>query len=86
DVIGLTISCDCPNGAITDLISSMRGISRSPKVKVLIGGRMVNANPEIVDEVGADGTAVDARAVLSLAESLVRDAELSDSRSASRLF
>ncbi|MFN4136528.1 MAG: B12-binding domain-containing protein [Novosphingobium sp.] len=86
DVIGLTISCDCPNGAITDLISSMRGISRSPKVKVLIGGRMVNANPEIVEEVGADGTAVDARAVLSLAESLVRAADLPDSRSAPRLF
>lgn len=71
NLIGLTISCDCPNGLLADLISAIRSVSRAPRVQVLIGGHMVNANPGIVEAVGADGTAVDACSVLALAEKLV---------------
>lgn len=71
DVIGLTVSCDCTNANLSDLICSIRSVSRTPGVQVFIGGRMVNANPGIVDEVGADGTAPDARSALVLAEKLV---------------
>lgn len=71
DVIGLTVSCDCTNATLADLICAIRSVSRAPGVQVFIGGRMVNANPGIVDEVGADGTAPDARSALVLAERLV---------------
>lgn len=71
NLIGLTISCDCPNAILADLISAIRSVSRAPRVQVLIGGHMVNANPGIVEAVGADGTAVDACSVLALAEKLV---------------
>lgn len=71
DVVGLTVSCDCTNASLANLICAIRSVSRAPKVQVFIGGRMVNANPGIVDEVGADGTAPDARSALVLAEKLV---------------
>ncbi len=71
DLVGLTISCDCPNAKLASLISAMRSVSRSPDLKILIGGRMVNANPALVDEIGADGSAVDARGALELADRLV---------------
>jgi methanogenic corrinoid protein MtbC1 len=71
DLVGLTISCDCPNAKLASLISAMRSVSRSPDLKILIGGRMVNANPALVAEVGADGSAPDACGALDLAERLV---------------
>ena len=72
DLVGLTLSRDCPSSAIVTLIRSMRAESANPHLKVLIGGRMVNSNPAIVAEVGADGTGADARAALDAAERLVR--------------
>lgn len=72
DLVGLTVSCDCPNATISDLISAMRIVSRTPDLQVLIGGRMVNANPAIADLVGADGSASDARSALALAERIVK--------------
>ncbi|MCX7284804.1 MAG: cobalamin B12-binding domain-containing protein [Novosphingobium sp.] len=72
DLVGLTITCDCTTGLVADLISAIRSISRAPKVQILIGGQMVNAKPGIVEEVGADGTAVDASSFLALADRLVK--------------
>lgn len=69
DLVGLTVSCDYPSGALTELITAIRSVSKTPNIRVLIGGRMVNANPDIVSVVGADGTACDARSALELAES-----------------
>ncbi len=77
DVVGLTISNDCPSGAISKLISAIRTVSANPQTSILIGGRAVNENPGLTAEVGADGTAVDAEAALKLAASLVDDARLS---------
>lgn len=78
DVVGLTLSCDCPNASLADLIAAMRSVSKSPDLKILIGGRMVNARPEVADEVGADGTATDACGALALAERLVAAPVLSN--------
>lgn len=72
DLVGLTIACDCTTGLIADLISAIRSVSRAPKVQILIGGQMVNANPGMVEEVGADGTAVDANSFLALADRMVK--------------
>lgn len=71
DVLGLTLSRDCPSGALSKLVTAVRSVSANPNISILIGGRMVNQNPAIVAEVGADGTGVDARAALDVAERLV---------------
>ncbi|XUU61805.1 cobalamin B12-binding domain-containing protein [Erythrobacter sp. HA6-11] len=71
DVVGLTISCDCLSSHLTDIITAIRSVSKSPSTKVIIGGRMVNAHPELVEQCGADGTATDAISALSLAERIV---------------
>ncbi len=74
DVVGLTISRDCPSAAITHMINALRSVAANPHMRVLIGGRVVNENPDLVAEVGADGTALDARAAVEIAEQLVREA------------
>lgn len=71
DMVGLTVSCDCPSGAISDLITALRSVSRNPAVHILIGGRLVNSHPDLVEQTGADGTAVNAVEALDLAESMV---------------
>lgn len=72
DLVGLTVSCDSPNDALSDLISAIRGASKVREVRIIIGGRMVNANPEVVGQVGADGSAIDARSALAVADGLVK--------------
>ncbi len=71
DIVGLTLTRDCPSSALRNLIKAIRGISANPHIAVLVGGRFVNDNPEIVAEVGADGTGPDALSALQLAEQLV---------------
>lgn len=71
DLIGLTISNDCPSGTLAELISAIRGVSRNSGTRIIIGGRAINADPDIVGRVGADGTASDASSALALAQRLV---------------
>lgn len=71
DLVGLTVSCDCLSAELKDIITAIRSVSKSPSTKVIIGGRMVNAHPELVEQCGADGTAADAISALTLAETLV---------------
>ena len=74
DLVGLTIARDCPSSALANLIKAMRGVSANPEIAVLVGGRVINENPAMVGEVGADGTGIDARAALATAERLVHSA------------
>jgi methanogenic corrinoid protein MtbC1 len=74
DLVGLTLSRDCPSAALTNLIRAVRNVSANTHIIVLVGGRMINHNPRVATEVGADGTAADAVAALELANSLVRTA------------
>ncbi|MEE4200434.1 MAG: cobalamin-dependent protein [Erythrobacter sp.] len=76
DVVGLTLSRDCPSAALTNVIKAMRSVSCNPHLSILVGGRMINQNPAIVAEVGADGTGADARAALEVARALVQSAEV----------
>lgn len=78
DLVGLTLARDCPSAALANLIKAMRSASANPKISVLVGGRMINNNPELVHEVGADGTGTDALAALDLAETLVKASPLSN--------
>ncbi|MBA4046235.1 MAG: cobalamin B12-binding protein [Erythrobacter sp.] len=72
DLVGLTLSRDCPSSALTNLIKAVRNVSANPHIIVLVGGRMINENPDIAVEAGADGTGFDALAALELANSLVK--------------
>lgn len=71
DVVGLTVSNDCPSGDLAGLVSAIRSVSRNPALRVLIGGRAINADPTLAVAAGADGTATDAIAAVELAEQMV---------------
>jgi methanogenic corrinoid protein MtbC1 len=73
DMVGLTLARDWPSGAVTDLVRAMRNASANSRITVLVGGRMINENPGLVETIGADGTGVDALAALDTAESLMKD-------------
>lgn len=78
DLIGLTLARDCPSAALSNLIKAVRNVSANPHIIVLVGGRMINENPELALEVGADGTGADALAALELANTLVKTAAARD--------
>ncbi len=71
DLVGLTVNADPHIGRLHSLILSLRSVSRNPRVCIMLGGRFLVANPELVDELGADGTAPDALQALETAAQLV---------------
>jgi MerR family transcriptional regulator, light-induced transcriptional regulator len=72
DLVGLTLTRDCPSAALSNLIKAMRNVSANPDIVIFVGGRMINNNPSLVSEVGADATGADALAALELAEDMVK--------------
>lgn len=74
DLLGLTLARDCPSTALTNLIKAVRNVSVNPHIIVLVGGRMINENPQVAIGAGADGTGADALAALELANELVKNA------------
>ena len=78
DLIGLTLARDCPSAALSNLIKAVRNVSANPHIIVLVGGRMINENPGMAMEVGADGTGADALSALELANGLVKTAAARD--------
>lgn len=71
DLIGLTVSCDCSIDALNSLVNTIKAVSVNPNIRIMLGGRVINANPDLVVECGADATAVDACAAVALADHLV---------------
>ena len=71
DLIGLTITCDCSTGTLSSLVSAIKAVSSNPHVRIMVGGPVINERPELVDECGADATAIDAVSAVALADRLV---------------
>lgn len=71
DIVGLTVSCDCPSTRLRSTILTVRSVSRNAGVRVLVGGRIFNEDPGLAERVGADGTASDAVKALAVAEALL---------------
>ena len=71
DLVGLTVSCDSHTANLMSIITALRSVSRNPRVRVMVGGRVFVEQPELAGQVGADGTARDARIALTVAEELV---------------
>jgi methanogenic corrinoid protein MtbC1 len=71
ELIGLTVSCDCHIGQLTSLIVAIRNVSRNPNVRVMLGGRLLIEDPDLVHRAGADATAASALDALEVAERLL---------------
>lgn len=71
DLVGLTVTNDCPSGVLADLVSAIRSVSRNPAIRIIVGGRAINGDRALAAAVGADGTARDADSALVLAEQMM---------------
>lgn len=71
DMVGLTISKDCPTDTVTGLIKTIRSVSCNPGIRIMIGGRFVNSQAELVVRCGADASAHDAISAVAVADQLV---------------
>jgi len=71
DLIGLTVSLDCPKATLTGLVSAIRSVSSNPATRIMMGGRVINDDPGLIEQCGADATAVDAPSAVILADHLV---------------
>lgn len=57
DVVGLSLGSESLVESCCELVSSIRGLSMNPIIKITIGGQLANALPELHSLVGADMTA-----------------------------
>lgn len=71
DLIGLTVSRDCSTALLGSMVKTIKAVSSNPHVRIMLGGRVINEQPELVDECGADATAKDAMSAVALADRLV---------------
>ncbi|MFZ5705828.1 MAG: cobalamin B12-binding domain-containing protein [Pseudomonadota bacterium] len=58
--------------ALPSIIAALRNVSRNPGLCIMVGGRVFAADPDLAKQVGADGTARDAKHALKVAADLVR--------------
>lgn len=71
DLLGLTLSTDCPSARVADLIRTLRSVSRNPHLCVMIGGRVPAEHPDLVVLTGANGTAATAPEAVRTAARLI---------------
>jgi len=77
DVVGFSVGCDTRLGQVRREIGRVRRISCNQRVLVLVGGRLLTTQPNLVERLGADGTAADAREAPRTAASMLARAGLS---------
>ena len=70
-VIGLSASSEKSIGHLRDVIALVRRLSGGRRICVMVGGGIFIDHPDLVAEVGADGTAADARGAIVLARGLL---------------
>lgn len=71
DLAGLTVSRDCSTALLGSMVKTIKAVSSNPHIRIMLGGRIINEQPELVDECGADATAIDAMSAVALADRLV---------------
>jgi methanogenic corrinoid protein MtbC1 len=71
DVLGISVACGYRLPALRRTIQRIRAASGNPALIVLVGGRQFQDEPDLVAQVGADGTAVDAREAPRVAHALL---------------
>jgi methanogenic corrinoid protein MtbC1 len=65
DVVGLSVSNDAPESALSALVLSLRKSALNRDVRMMVGGRFFLENPQLVACIGADATASDGRGAVS---------------------
>jgi methanogenic corrinoid protein MtbC1 len=68
DIVGFTIGSERHVEALASAVHLLRRHSLNPAVRVLVGGPLLLARPEVAAQVGADATALDARQAILEAE------------------
>ena len=71
DVLALSASTDGEIAALAQTIKAARKTSRNPKLAIMIGGPLLQRQPELAQLLGADGVADDANSAITLATKLV---------------
>lgn len=61
DVAAVSSATDRSMGQIRQVVRDLRRRGRNRDLKVVVGGRMFTENPELAHQIGADGSAPDAR-------------------------
>jgi len=82
-VVGFSISGDTHIESLTRTVKAIRAQSFNPHIGIMIGGAMVVERPELVAQIGADGTAVNAAAAVILAKKLLAEALIAARQSSS---
>jgi methanogenic corrinoid protein MtbC1 len=72
DVVGFSVSSDRRLEELKQDISDIRGTSRNRQIGVLLGGPMLETNPELVASLGADMMATNATTAPQSASSLIQ--------------
>lgn len=70
DVIGFSVGCENRLSALKREIRRLRTTSRNPHVQVMVGGKVFADDPTLVERVGANAAAADAREAPRVARSL----------------
>jgi methanogenic corrinoid protein MtbC1 len=70
-LVGLSMARGGHAPILKTLIGRMRMGSRNPDLRVIVGGFAFSETPNLVAEVGADGSATDAKQAVNLAQQLV---------------
>lgn len=68
DIVGFTIGSERHVEALATAVHTLRKHSRNRNVRVLVGGPLLLARPDVAAQVGADATALDARQAILEAE------------------
>ncbi len=71
DVVGFSLAGEVKLDALKPCIDALRRASLNPQIKVLLGGPLLLAQPQLVEQVGADAMALDARHAIKVATELV---------------
>jgi methanogenic corrinoid protein MtbC1 len=71
DVVGFSLASEVKLDALQPCIDAVRRASQNPAIKILLGGPLVTARPELVEQVGADAMASDAQHAVKVATELV---------------
>ncbi|MFM2399967.1 MAG: hypothetical protein RL341_2124 [Pseudomonadota bacterium] len=71
DLAGFSVGTETHFDLLESTIKDIRKHSINPDIRILVGGPVIVANPELVGEVGADGTAPDASQAVQVARALM---------------
>lgn len=70
-VVGVSISANAQISLLKAMLKSIRAKSLNPHIGIMIGGPLVASRPELVAELGADGTAANAASAVLLAKKIL---------------